>query len=451
MNQLMEMNINPGAILRRIRKNLLLLLLTAIMAAALSYAVVDVWIPRTYSITVDVSITANRSNKRNLTSRKISDAVTRYVNLINSDVMKKELADYLEREEIPGEIEADDIYGTNIITVVCTSNRPEDALRIAEGFRHLYAKINSQSLIVKLLGTDSVDNLKATGLNSWLISTAVFVLVFLIGILLVMILSIFDRRVLDSRQAEKRLNTNILGVIPHEKKKTNMTIVNLLCTADYIESIRKTTESLQKVMESKKLKTITITSVSENEGKTTFAANMALALEEKGYSVALIDADLRRSAVSKVLEVPVKTSLSRYLKENIPMKDLVYYEKRLGLFLCLNHGSCSDADELLDSQKFQHLLEVLQQTMDYIIIDTSPAGVSRDAEVIMTENMGMVIVARTETADILMINEVANRLNDNYSAVLGCVINDEFRKKTGWNQHDFHHGNPYGNLQNMNR
>src|SRR5699024_9031564 len=118
----------------------------------------------------------------------------------------------------------------------------------------------------------------------------------------------------------------LLGTIPYEKKqftwkeilqkkKKSLLISTSLVSMVFSESVRKLATRLNHHMSRRKQKVILVTSVSENEGKSSVAANLALALAEKGKRVALIDGDLKKPAQYKVFGQPKapKGWLSDYL------------------------------------------------------------------------------------------------------------------------------------------
>src|SRR5699024_489508 len=79
-----------------------------------------------------------------------------------------------------------------------------------------------------------------------------------------------------------------------QRSKKPLLINDPLAGFGFVESYRKFSSKVEYRMEKEGLKTLAVTSVSENEGKSTVAANLAISLAEKDYRVILIDGDLRR-------------------------------------------------------------------------------------------------------------------------------------------------------------
>ena len=81
-----------------------------------------------------------------------------------------------------------------------------------------------------------------------------------------------------------------------------------------MEDMKKLARKVSSKMKEKNAKTLLVASVEENEGKSTVAANLALALAEESEKVLLIDADLRKPSQYKILDWIRKkySSLEKY-------------------------------------------------------------------------------------------------------------------------------------------
>ena len=135
-------------------------------------------------------------------------------------------------------------------------------------------------------------------------------------------------------------------------------------------------------MDKKGDKVLLVTSVAENEGKTTVASNLALAIAQEGKRVLLIDCDFRRPALYKVFDVP------RQEVQDLP--HLIYTEEDKGsiitklktenLYFIMNQRSTTNIEDIVKSGKFSSIIEFVRDKFDYIILDTPPLGMVPDAE-----------------------------------------------------------------------
>ena len=172
---------------------------------------------------------------------------------------------------------------------------------------------------------------------------------------------------------------------------------------------------------------LVITSVSENEGKSTLAANLAITLAARGKRVLLVDGDIRRPAQFLILGVDVqeKNELGEYLKGSGTPTDVILPTNRPRLFFLGGRGCYSSSTELLRSQRLPHLLEQCRQLVDFILIDTPPVGLIGDAQVFSQYADGVLLTARQNYMLAEDINEVLDDFADNRANVLGVVLNGE--------------------------
>ncbi len=93
----------------------------------------------------------------------------------------------------------------------------------------------------------------------------------------------------------------------------------------FVESFRKFSSKVEYRMEKEGMKTLAVTSVSENEGKSTVAANLAISLAQKDYRVVLVDGDLRRPSQFLIFGLRPKeeNELGEFLKKEKKRFDLL--------------------------------------------------------------------------------------------------------------------------------
>ena len=129
-------------------------------------------------------------------------------------------------------------------------------------------------------------------------------------------------------------------------------------------------------------KVLLVTSVSANEGKSSTAANLALALAEKGRKVLLVDLDLKKPAQYKAFggSVERKFFLEDYLEGRAEAGDILACDSKDGLYLILQEKGIAQSTTWANSDRLRELLQKYRGEMDYIILDTSPMAVAADAE-----------------------------------------------------------------------
>lgn len=168
---------------------------------------------------------------------------------------------------------------------------------------------------------------------------------------------------------------------------------------------------------------VLITSAIEREGKTTLAAQLAARCGTAGMSTLLIDADLRRGALCRVLDVPDGLGLSDVLKDESAAQDVVVPVQG-GTFNLLRAGTpIRDNIALLQDHRFGMLIAQLRQLYDLIIIDSPPVLPVPDALILGQWTDGAVLAARYDISKFPQVERARRHLDSAGVAVLGTVIN----------------------------
>ncbi len=168
---------------------------------------------------------------------------------------------------------------------------------------------------------------------------------------------------------------------------------------------------------------VLITSAIGGEGKTTLAAQLAARCGNAGMSTLLIDADLRRSALCTLLDIPEGPGLSDVLKDEAAVEDVVIPVQG-GTFVLLPAGTpIQDTSRVLQSRKLEVLISQLRQVYDLIIIDSPPVLPVPDALVIGRCADGAILASRYDISRFPQVERARLQLDSAGIAVLGTVIN----------------------------
>ncbi len=145
-----------------------------------------------------------------------------------------------------------------------------------------------------------------------------------------------------------------------------------------VESYKILRTNLLFALSTSEKKFIVMTSAQPMEGKSTVAINLSLALAEAAYKVLLIDGDLRKPVLHKRLKIKNSVGLSNILAGFADEKEAVTtYTANLDV---LTSGEIPpNPSELLSSSAMEKLLRRMEQSYDFVIIDSPPAMVVADA------------------------------------------------------------------------
>ncbi|MBA4157292.1 MAG: polysaccharide biosynthesis tyrosine autokinase [Gemmatimonadetes bacterium] len=171
---------------------------------------------------------------------------------------------------------------------------------------------------------------------------------------------------------------------------------------------------------------VVFTSALPGDGKSTSAANFALALATRGLRVVLIDADLRRGSLSTVFRVPRAPGLTELVsdeKRSSESTRTVYAAGSGQLDLVPTGELPAHPTQVLDSPEMSALVETLRARYDLVVVDTPPLNVVSDATVFNTAADAVVMVARagvTPVEALIYAGEVARNAG---MPLVGTLLN----------------------------
>ena len=168
---------------------------------------------------------------------------------------------------------------------------------------------------------------------------------------------------------------------------------------------------------------VMITSATGGEGKTTLAAHLAARCANARTSTLLIDADIRRASLGRLLDVPVGPGLGDVLAGDIEF-DQATITVQAGGFHFLSSGTPGrDPSQVLKSARLSELLGRLRQIYDLVIIDTPPVLPVADALIVGRWADGAVMAARFDASRMPLVERANRQLAAAGIPVLGVVVN----------------------------
>lgn len=253
-------------------------------------------------------------------------------------------------------------------------------------------------------------------------------------ILVILLFYVFRFTVKNEISAARQLDGKVRGVIPYEKKtsfgkknrsKQALLLSSPLVSMPFAEASRKMEAQVEQHMKQKNLKVLLVASISENEGKSTVAANLALALAEKHKKVLLVDSDLHKPALYKIFSRKQQGhhSLDEILKGEINWRDALITERKHALYSLLQFRPVADPAKVTDLPRLEELIRVWREEMDYVIIDSSPIAVSTNAELWMQLADTALLVIRQDWSDVRVINDAVDLIWQSGVDFSGFVLN----------------------------
>jgi capsular exopolysaccharide synthesis family protein len=144
-------------------------------------------------------------------------------------------------------------------------------------------------------------------------------------------------------------------------------------------------------------KSLVVTSTRAGEGKTVIATNLAIALAQAGRSVLLVDADMRKSQVHEVFEMPVAPGLAEVLESAVSIQDALHTSVVPGLTVLTAGSPGTSPGDLLVKKSIRAALAPLPHSIDWIVIDTPPLRAASDAIALAQDENAVIFVVGADT------------------------------------------------------
>jgi capsular exopolysaccharide family len=173
------------------------------------------------------------------------------------------------------------------------------------------------------------------------------------------------------------------------------------------------------------IKVIVVSSTFPGEGKTTTSTNLALTFANAGYKTLLIDADIRNSKMlGGVFRSSEKiTGLTEYLSGNTDLSQGLCETDEENLFVITSGQASPNPTALVQSEKFEIMMDVLRRHYDYIIVDTPPIGMVIDATLISKFCDASMLVVASNVVKRKMVQKSKTQLEQSSTPFLGVILN----------------------------
>ncbi len=171
-------------------------------------------------------------------------------------------------------------------------------------------------------------------------------------------------------------------------------------------------------------KALAIISPDTMDGKSFFAANLAVALAQLGSRTLLVDADMRGPRQHKIFEVPNKTGLSSVLSGRTSTQVIQQVEGVPGLFVLPVGVTPPNPLELVERPAFGLLMRELVSKFDYVLVDTPAAQYGADASVIAARCGAALVLARNNESRVADLVDLVGSFENCPVRITGVVMNE---------------------------
>jgi len=433
--------INLRGLIALLLKNLWVVIILCISALLCYSAAARLTYTPTYTSTATFMVSAKDSTSAYNSLTTTQSMANVFVEVFQSNVLREKIEQNMPESKFDGAINTTTIPQTNLLIVTVTSGQPVTAFKALNLLIDNYSSIsdyvfaNAQLEVIK-------DPVVPIAPSNPLNVRARYPLVVLVTVFLsvgsMVVIYVMRKTVKTPKAARRKIDARLLRTINHEEKNKTLRarlrrkniaplITNSLIKKDFIEDNLSLCSALEYHARKRGQKVIMVTSVGENEGKSTIAANLALSLAEKNRKVVLLDCDFRKPSLHKIFELlPQKgQSLTAYLlQDSIDPSPYLMQSKKHAITIGISQNSGRSVTKLLNNGRLPALLQQLRNQADYIILDTPPMLAAADAEHIAAMADTALLVVRSDYMPTGSINDGLERLRKSAPEVCGFVLNN---------------------------
>ena len=207
------------------------------------------------------------------------------------------------------------------------------------------------------------------------------------------------------------------------------------------EAYRVARANIQFMSVSGNLKILLITSARDGEGKTTTANNLATTFALAGQRVLLIDSDLRRPGLTKMMGMKDMPGLSTALVD--PSVNVIQPTDVVGLSVVPSGPIPPNPAELLGSQRMRDWIEEVARRYDTLILDTPPILSVADTRVLSTLADGVVLVLDPNLTTRRMVKGARMAIENVGARVLGIILNRDTMRGEGYYYNYYYYERAY--------
>ena len=258
-----------------------------------------------------------------------------------------------------------------------------------------------------------------------------------LSVAIVYLADFFDRSLRHISQVRQQLGLPVLGAIPNSPGEVLAELEDP--KSQLTEAYASTRTSMLSALPADARRVVMFTSTRPAEGKTVSSLALSRSLQRVGKRVVLLDLDMRRAGLSRLLGVTAKVKgMSELLSGSMAEPNILHLEEH-GIDFISSGSLPSDSGDLIARGGLAKLIDALEQRYDYVIIDSPPVLGLADAVEIGHLAGGVIYAMQANETSIYAIRNALNRLRQPGVHVLGALVT-----KVDQRNDEYGYGSEYG-------
>ena len=456
------------------------IIILMVLGAAAAYSISEFVLPLKYQSYTTMYVKNNTSKENigaNMNDINASKSlVTTYIAILQDDVVMEAVAEKLVEDygadavskafavtdgkvspsAIGNSVTMDSVNETEVMKIVAVTKNAEMSAAVCNTIAEI-----APPFLIRVVGAGSVETIGAAKVNSAPVSpsitknTAIGAIAgIFVAVLLVFLIDTLDNTIKDANAIGKEFDKAIIGQVysySNGKRKSKsgsdnerFTLLDKDVPFNIIEAYKAMRTNIVFSLSTSGKKVFAISSVNPADGKSTIAANNAIALSQAGHKILLIDGDMRKPVIHKMFKLKNNVGLSSAVSKIKKLDDCIQKKVTDNLDVMTSGPKPPNPSELLASEQMEKILSELTDKYDYIIIDTPPLNVVSDAMGLSKYVAGVILVLRygSTTFDDLGNAMYKTELAD--MNILGFVFNCvQTKRRAGYYNYRYRYKSAY--------
>ena len=220
-------------------------------------------------------------------------------------------------------------------------------------------------------------------------------------------------------EVEQTLGASVIGIIPQ-----NVGYLKDDPTAAYAEAYRVLRTNILFGRKAETMNTITVVSGGAAEGKSTTIMNLATVFAQNDNRVLLVDSDLRRPSLHRILGVSNAEALTSYLLKQKTLEEVILVSPIKGLDFLPSGKLASTSMGIINSTRMKEFFEEVRTRYDYVFFDSPPIMGVSDASVLASLVDMVVLVVQHRKYPQSMTLRAKQTVEKVGGNLLGIVLNN---------------------------
>ncbi|KLN56438.1 polysaccharide biosynthesis tyrosine autokinase [Variovorax paradoxus] len=341
----------------------------------------------------------------------------------------------------------------------------QDALRLERDVRvnsGLYQSLQNNALQLRLVKEGKTGNVRLLDKavkpkepikpQKPLVLALSLALGLLAGVVLAIARGSFFAGIRDPQEIEAHTGLTVYSVVPFTAEQTVLDQsvaegargIQLLAVthpeSPPIEALRSLRIALQFATLEAGNNRVLITGATPGIGKSFVSGNFAAIMAHAGKRVLLIDADMRKGHLNKQFGLPREDGLSELLAGELSAQQAIRSQVLPNLDVLTTGKLPTNPADMLMSESFVRMLDMLSAQYELVVIDTPPVLVAADTAAVAPYMGAVLLVARADQTQLGELKESAKRLAHAGKTVSGVIFNGIDLTRRHYGSHGYRYG-----------